>query len=141
MSKAPPICPYCGTEAVLHESSAKFYHGRNYGPVWACEPCGAWVGCHPGKTVPLGRLANAELRKAKIEAHAAFDPLWKRKFRKRVKERGPEYRKGWARGSGYKWLAGQLGIDRKDCHIGMFDVETCKRVVEVCRPYLQRRSS
>lgn len=70
-----------------------------------------------------------------MKAHAAFDPLWEAKLRKRRKERGPEYKKVYARGSGYKWLAGQLGIPRKECHIGMFDVDMCKRVVEICAPY------
>ncbi|WP_247790043.1 MULTISPECIES: zinc-finger-containing protein [unclassified Bradyrhizobium] len=39
-----------------------------------------------------------------------------------------------ARGSGYRWLSEQLGINRKRCQIGMFDVETCRRVVEICSP-------
>lgn len=70
----PPICPYCERPAEFLASSARVYHGRDYGPVWACLPCAAWVGCHKGTTQPLGRLANAELRKAKMAAHAAFDP-------------------------------------------------------------------
>jgi hypothetical protein len=35
------------------------------------------------------------------------------------------------RRAAYSWLAEQLGIDRGDCHIGTFDVEMCKRVIEV----------
>lgn len=128
---APPRCPYCGAPAVLLESSADLYHGRDYGPAWACRPCGAWVGCHPRTHTPLGRLADAELRKAKMEAHAAFDPLWKRK------QVIAGINKHHARGSGYKWLAAQLGVNREECHIGMMDVAMCKRVVEVCAPYLR----
>ena len=37
----------------------------------------------------------------------------------------------------YKWLSEQLGMPRKDTHIGMFDVDQCKRVVEICKPYLR----
>ena len=37
-----------------------------------------------------------------------------------------------ARKAAYRWLSKQLGISAKICHIGMFDVETCKRVVEIC---------
>lgn len=33
----------------------------------------------------------------------------------------------------YAWLANELGIPKARCHIAMFDVETCKQVVEVCR--------
>lgn len=66
-------------------------------------------------TQPLGRLAGARLRKAKSQAHAAFDPLW----------RDGEMDRNQA----YAWLAGELGIEPEDCHIGEFDVDTCKRVV------------
>lgn len=95
---------------------------------YRCSPCKAWVGCHPGTKTPLGRLANAELREWKSKAHAAFDPLWKRKMASGVKKRE-------ARGAGYAWLADQLGIKHEDCHVGMFDVPTCQRVVEICAPY------
>ena len=126
-----PVCPYCGQEAVLHGSSAKFYHGSDFGPVWACEDCQAWVGCHRGGNVPLGRLADKELREAKITAHAAFDRLWKAKMQR------DKCSKGHARACGYKWLAAQLNIPPTECHVGMMDVERCRRVVEVCRPYLK----
>jgi hypothetical protein len=89
------------------------------------------VGVHKGTDKPLGRMANKELRGWKGRAHAAFDPLWKRKL-ELYRHEGAT--KGWARGTGYKWLAGQLGIPAQECHIAMFDVEMCKRVVEVCRP-------
>jgi zinc-finger-containing domain len=138
--KAPTVvlCPYCGAGAALMASSADVYHGRDYGPLWACMPCGAWVGCHKGTDRPLGRLANKELREWKVKAHAAFDPLWKRKLEKRRQERGADYPQGAARGSGYKWLAEQLGIPQKDCHVGLFDVEMCKRVVKICTPYARK---
>ena len=121
-------CPYCDAAAVFLASSAPIY-GRDHGPMWACMPCEAWVGVHPGTRTPLGRLANKQLRTAKIAAHAAFDPIWKRGHA--------------SRGTAYEELAQRLGIARKDCHIGHFDVATCLRVVEICRtlaPELQARS-
>ena len=130
------ICPYCN-EPAAYVNSAAIYGGRDYGMVYLCSPCKAWVGVHDGTDKPLGRLANAELREWKKKAHAAFDPLWIRKFEKRVKERGMDYKVFYARGSGYKWLAQQLGITSKECHIGMFDVEMCKRVVDVCTNWRQ----
>ncbi len=62
-----------------------------------------------------------------MAAHAAFDPLWKAKQRKE----GISASK--ARGAGYLWLANTLGIERKDCHIGMMDRATAQRVVALCR--------
>jgi hypothetical protein len=67
-------------------------------------------------------MADAELRAWKIKAHAALDPLW----------RGN-------RSAGYRWLARRLGIAAAECHIGLFDVETCQRVIEVCSNQKARR--
>ena len=137
----PPICPYCSKPAVLVDSVVVYR--RSYGMIWHCAPCRAWVGVHKGTIKPLGRLANEELRQWKIKAHAAFDPLWQAKFRHRAAggagktgtPGGASYKPAFARGSGYSWLATQMQIDKKDCHIGMFDVEQCKQVVQICSKY------
>ena len=31
------------------------------------------------------------------------------------------------------WLSAILHIPQEECHIGMFDVKTCRRVVEICK--------
>lgn len=116
-----PSCPYCGEEAVLTTGAVIYprlahLHANT---MYSCLPCGAWVGCHEGTTRPLGRLANAELRQAKMATHRVFDRIWKD---------GP---KG-ARGAAYHWLAGALGISIEDCHIGMFDVAMCRRAIAAC---------
>jgi hypothetical protein len=123
-------CPYCHNPAELVSGGVIYphrpdLHSRRF---WRCAPCDAYVGCHPaarryGKkivgvgdgTVPLGRLANAELRKAKQAAHDAFDPLW---------QSGNVTRK-----AAYAWLAKKLNIEPVFCHIGMFDVDACRAVV------------
>jgi hypothetical protein len=64
-------------------------------------------------------LANKELRRAKNNAHCAFDPLW---------QDGT-----MSRSDAYAWLASQLGISMDSCHIGEFDVEMCSQTVVVCR--------
>lgn len=119
-------CDYCGRRArlvtgrelypSLPDLAFKRFH--------RCDPCDAHVGCHPGTTNPLGRLANASLRRAKRAAHKAFDPLW---------QEG-----GMSRTQAYAWLSRTLGIAGKDCHVGMFDEATCARVVEACA---QRRAA
>lgn len=120
-------CRYCEQPVPLLRAGKQGYpYQRDYGPVWICVPCQAWVGCHPGTEKPLGRLANAELRAAKVEAHAAFDPLWQRKMTR------DQCSKGQARSAGYRWLAGQLGMEVKKCHIGHMDLVQCAKVVEVC---------
>jgi hypothetical protein len=113
------ICPYCNNEAQLVSGDVIYPHRPDLRSkaFYLCRQCGAYVGCHPGSVRPLGRLANAELRSAKIAAHEAFDPLLLNHE---------------SRSAAYRWLAQQLGINRADCHIGMFDVNQCRRVVEIC---------
>lgn len=131
MADAPPTCPYCGSQAEFRDSRIIYGQGTNFGMVWICRQypnCDAYVGVHKNTKRPLGRLANPELRRWKKAAHAAFDPMWRHKVLN-----GQDRRE--ARNAGYRWLAGQVGMALDDCHVGMFDVKTCKRVVEICEPY------
>lgn len=123
MTGRPVLCPYCDKPAALI-TGAKLYRNRPdlaHLHFWRCAPCDAHVGCHKAGmgqgdgTKPFGRLANAELRRAKTMAHAAFDPLWRsRRMRRR---------------EAYAWLARQLGISVENCHIGAFDLDGCCAVI------------
>ena len=73
----------------------------------------------------LGRVANAELRIAKKLAHEKFDPLWRNGY--------------MTRHEAYKWLSDKLGIPAEYTHIGMFNVDTCHKVVSLCINYLQEK--
>jgi len=124
-----PICPYCGTQSVFHASSEAIYGGRNFGPYYGCPrpDCDAHVGCHRATLQPLGRLANKELRRLKIETHAHFDPL-----HRRLEEAYPEvtvfpkWMHQQARARAYALLADLMGIDPAQCHIAMFDEFQCR---------------
>lgn len=123
-----PICPYCTLPAVLVPDTEVYR--KSYGSkVWLCRPCGAWVGVHRGSPndMPLGRLANAALRDLKIQTHAVFDPLWIAA----MKLRG--WSKSRARITAYVWLAAQMGLSIKRCHIGHFDEDQCRRAIEICK--------
>ena len=126
-----PICPYCGGTSIFLNSSAKIYGGRDYGPVWYCDKDQAWVGCHRGTMSPLGRLANAELRKLKMNVHAVFDPIWLRRYETKS-ALDPKYRKHMARNGRYKRLAELMGIPRERCHVGRFDEAQCRQAIEIC---------
>lgn len=131
-----PTCNYCGRKAVLvldDEVYAQSYGGH----VWLCRPCKAWVGTHKNspRHAALGRLAKAELRRMKITAHAHFDALWTAA----MKLRG--WNKGVARVAAYRWLAREMEMDMKSCHIGMFDEAQTARVIEICAPHTAKMSS
>lgn len=123
-----PLCPYCGSSSDLVTGRKVYRHRRDLWDLkfWYCDRGheAAFVGCHkdnPDNT-PLGRLANAELRKAKSAAHKAFDPLWKDRQ--------------MTRSEAYQWLANELGLTKEEAHIGWFDEAMCAKVIEVSR---QRR--
>jgi hypothetical protein len=127
---AAPTCLECGQRAELVQSQ-RIYPRRPdlwNRPMWLCA-CGAYTGCHEGTERPKGRPAAKATRDARMAAHAAFDPLWQ------AKQRRDACSKKAARSAGYQWLADQLGIDAKDCHIGMMDAATALRVAELCRRF------
>ena len=115
-----PVCPYCGHPSQLVTGREVYPRRKDLARnmYYLCEPCDAYVGCHPHTVSPLGRLANAQLRGAKQWAHAVFDPIWQSKR--------------MTRKDAYLWLAGQLGISINECHIGHFDIDQCRAVVEIC---------
>jgi len=115
------FCPYCHERAKIVFGTTIYPHRPDLADkmFYQCAPCDAYVGCHPNTDRPLGQLANAELRKVRREAHMAFDPIWKNKLMSRTRA--------------YDWLSRSLGIPKHRCHIGMFDVDLCKKTVEVCR--------
>lgn len=137
-----PICPYCNTPSQLGDS-ARIYNGRSFGKMWICvnwPKCDAYVGCHPGTYKPLGRLADAPLRAFKKAAHGYFDPLWKNApslydlpANEFDRKKAIRCIKAKARTRAYAWLAERLGLHGHNTHIGMFDVDECKRVIEVCK--------
>lgn len=108
------ICPYCKGQPIL-VSSVEIY-GTDYGMLWECKPCKAYVGCHRDTTVPKGRLANAALRSKKKQAHEYFDRIWKSGL--------------MDRSAAYKWLSEILGTPPEFTHIGMFNENTCKEVIK-----------
>lgn len=131
-SKRPVLCLECGASAAL-VSGADIYPHRpdlHHKPFWRCG-CGAYVGCHPGTRVALGTPCGPATRAARNAAHAAFDPLWRRKIER------DGMQKHEARGAAYKWLAEQLSIPADDCHIALMDEATARQVSAVCAPYLR----
>ena len=102
-------CPYCNKKAKWGEN--KEIYGRNYGKSYMCyycKDCNAYVGCHNNTRKPLGTMANAELRKWRMLAHAHFDPVWK----------GGQV----SRKEAYK-LIGNI-------HIGESSIEQCKEIIK-----------
>ena len=122
--KIPTICRYCGgvirlvpAETVYRVSSDRL--GMKNENIYQCQNCNARVGCHKGTNRPLGNVANEVLRLKRIEAHQAFDGLWKQR--------------GMSRTAADKWLAVKMDLPGKAAHIGGFEMDQCQNVIDLCR--------
>ena len=134
---APPLdCPECGGTMRLKPSRYGLFFGCSNFP-----QCRATHGAHPDGR-PLGTPAKLETKRARMAAHEIFDGLWmgalamydldhpSKPSRDRKRTRRKILRV--ARRRAYDWLAERLGLPDDECHIGSFDLETCRRVVALC---------
>lgn len=119
------VCVYCGGTLEYVADSAEFYNGKNFGALWVCRPCRAWVGCHPNTTTPMGNVANAETRRWRSFVHSMFDPLWKRKMAL------DGCKKKTARLAAYTWLAKEMRLAPEDCHVSLFNKDQCMEAARI----------
>lgn len=109
---APTVCS-CGrpVEIAHHEQ----VYGGEYSDwpwMYRCAPCDASVGMHPFTNIPLGTLADRELRAIRKACKQPFEMLW---------QNGRMDRK-----AAYGGLARHLRIPVEQCHFGWFDADTCR---------------
>ena len=128
--KKPTICRYCGgiirlvpAADVYGSSTERLGMQNEY--LYQCQNCNARVGCHKGTTRPLGDVANEILRLKRIEAHQVFDAYWQKQHISRTKA--------------YQWLARELKLPEEDTHIGGFEIDTCQRVIDLCRAKMDKK--
>lgn len=128
IDRVVPICVECGSgDPELVGGEVVYPHRPDLFSKRFCRcRCGAFVRCHDGTDLPLGHPAGPATQRARKDAHAAFDPFWRAKMER------DGISKHEARGKGYRWLAAELGIDPKTCHIGWMNRETALRVVAIC---------
>ncbi len=117
------VCPTCGIKANLSNESGYWR--------WTCSKCGAYVGCHKDSMdhLPLGILADPELRQWRMKIHNVFDMLWIYKMKKTM------FSKHQSRRLAYQWLGKTLQMEANECHIALFTLEQCKKAYSVCLPY------
>jgi len=77
--------------------------------------CRATHGAHPNGE-PLGIPADEATKALRIAAHEVFDRLWKKGPMTRIKA--------------YSWMQEVLGLSREEAHIGRFNGDTCKRLIQ-----------
>lgn len=100
------FCPEHGTQLVVQQDS-------RFGALHVCMEDGCTVLCWSGKT---STPANKDTRIRRAHAHAMFDWLWKNNGK-------------WHRSDAYDRLRRHLDIMANKTHIGMFDYDTCTKVM------------
>ena len=122
------ICPYCSGQLTLGNGSTIGHYRKEYviKAFWYCgnkEHDLAYVGCHKDTAIPLGFVANFNLRQLKVDAHKAFNSLWSGKTAHMTRKQA------------YIWLADKLNVPANECHIGWFKSVKCQLVVDLISDY------
>lgn len=120
-------CPYCSSNARFVERRKVFPLGEGY--IYICSnypTCNAYVGVHMNRVIPLGSMANKELRLLRKQCHKYFDYLHRKKAAKGY---------AFSKNKAYKWLSDVMMIPLDKAHIAMFGIEECNRAIEICRKY------
>ena len=122
MKKVKIHCPYCGAKAVLRPSEVVHQNRARPGQrLYVCArfpQCNAYVGAHEGTLLPMGTLANRNLRNKRILAHRAFNRLWESGTMKK-----------W---QAYKWMQAKFGLNHDQAHIAMFSELRCDQLIAEC---------
>ena len=107
------LCSYCNKPSELVTGKTIYPHRPDlYSKYfYYCKDCNAYIGCHKGTKEPMGTLAKADLRLARVKTHEALDKIWKETLLSRYKT--------------YKALANYTELHIDATHIGLFDEYQC----------------
>ena len=119
-------CPYCGSRALLRPASVVYGERATdpAAPYYVCARypvCDSYVAAHRTTRLPMGTLADAELRRKRIKAHAAFDRLEKNGLMNKRQA--------------YLWLQAKLDLPEQEAHIGKFSTFRCEQVIQLCESF------
>jgi hypothetical protein len=110
-------CPEEGCTGTLKRRWSSKFDRYFYGcSQWHITKCNGAIGCHSDGS-PLGTPASQKTRKARIDAHTAFDILWQDNYFE-------------SRSKAYKWLASVMFL--KEIHMAELEYEDCLRVKTLC---------
>ena len=122
MKKKTIHCPYCRAKATLHPASYVFGKSAKPGSLlYVCDrypACDAYVGAHQKTKLPMGTLADGDLRYKRIQTHRAFDWLWTSGL--------------MTKSQAYKWMQAKLGISGSQAHIAKFSYYMCDQLIAAC---------
>ena len=121
-------CPYCGGRAQLRNADGIYKDNSRRMMLYVCEnypECDTYVRTHAGTCVPVGSMANQELRKLRRTAHLYFDKLLTSGL--------------MSREEAYLWLASEISAPLSEAHIGHLGEYYCKEVIRKSKEMLARQ--
>ncbi len=122
MKRVTIRCPYCGAKATLHPASYVHGAGAVRGrKLYVCDRypvCDSYVAAHQKTGLPMGKLANGDLRHKRIVAHRAFNWMWESGL--------------MTRPQAYKWMQAKLGLSKEQAHIANFGDYYCDQLIGIC---------
>lgn len=135
-------CPTCQTPMILRKGIYNYFYGcpkyvekinqgeNEFGIVTYKPGCGDSIPAEVNGA-PYSLEKREAVRNARDRAHKVFDLLWK----------GGDVNRLMTRREAYKWLRKQLRIDREQCHIGLFDVDSCEATIYYSHDFLVKAQS
>ena len=121
-------CPYCNGSVALRSADGIYRENNKGVMLYVCSNyprCDAYVRVHEGTKIPVGTLANGELRALRKDAHDAFNRLY--------------YSGYMSRDDAYVWLASILQAPRSQAHIGHLGEYYCNQVIEESKKLMAGR--
>lgn len=76
------------------------------------------IAAHRKSKLPMGTLANGDLRNKRIQAHKAFDWLWKSGL--------------MTKRQAYKWMQAKLALSEDQAHIAKYSEYMCDVLIALC---------
>ncbi len=119
-------CCYCGASVTLRSAEGIIPEFKPGTMLYVCRnypACDSYVKVHPGTKLPMGSLANKELRTLRRKAHFHFDQLYSTGL--------------MSREEAYEWLAAQLMLPMEKAHIGQLGPYYCQQVIDESKKLLQ----
>lgn len=126
--KKPQCCPYCGAEVIRAHVSECYLDTNKVNAdyyIYMCSnypECDAYIKENPKLKIPQGSLANKNLRELRQRAHYFFNQLYLYEDYK-IKD-------------AYMWLASEMNLDGRECHISLFDEAQCLKCIELTKDKL-----
>ena len=100
-------CPYCGASVVYRSADGIYQNNDKGAMLYVCShypACDAYVRVHAGTKLPVGSMANRELRALRRTAHFYFDQMYQRGL--------------MTKQEAYQWMANLIGAPLSQAHIG-----------------------